>query len=228
MLRSFARLARYRPAKGNIFNDMSILGAQVSAVCELIECTHGLRAALDLWIMHMLGCQRLWAPQRLAVCAVHTQLSRTGASFGMLPNFLVRKVLGFLFPEKDPVQAKVACVLPPHAESSEVAIVLGHLLWSCPPQLWEEWCSLGLAVVEALLSVSRKAEVHHAGIILFAACGRLKREPVGGAQIRAVVLGRRLAMVAEGVNLAEGFVRHRIANAVEVAAEVGSCKARQD
>merc|ERR1740121_1036334 len=61
MLRNFAKLARYRPAKGNLFQEMSILGAQVGAVCELIECTPGLRQVVSLWICQLLGCQRLWA-----------------------------------------------------------------------------------------------------------------------------------------------------------------------
>jgi len=222
MLRNFAKLARYRPAKGNLFQEMSILGTQVGAVCELIECTPGLRQAVSLWICQLLGCQPLWAPQRLAACTAHVHLAQTGKSLGTLPNFLLRRVLDFLYPEIDPVQAQVARALPPHAERTEAAIILGHLLWSCPSRLWQDWGPLALAIVDAQLSVCRSAEAHHAGLILFAVCGRLTREPTKAIEIQAAALGPRLAAVAEGVNLTEGFMRHRIASAVEVAARIGA------
>jgi len=225
MLRSFARLARYRPAKGNMFND-SILSTQVSAVCALLECTPGLPGAIDLWVMHLLGCQPLWSSQRLTMCSVHAQLEQKSESLGLLPNFLLRRVLGFLYPETEPVLLEVARLLPPHAESTEVAIILGHLLWSCSPRLWEAWCPMSFIIIDTLLSAG-PTEVHHAGIILFAACGRLSREPIEGAAAQAAALGRQLEAIAKPMVHAHGFIRHRIASAVEMAAGMDEEKRSQ-
>lgn len=224
LLRSFARLARFRPSRGNLAHDLSILSSQVSAVCELLIVSEGLREAIDLWIISLLGCQRFWKPMRLAVCGVQHRLQQKGAGgLGLLPSALMRRVLSFVYPETLPVQEEVTKVLPPHAEATEVAIVFGHLLWSCPPCLWEAWSSVAVDCVEAMLLSPGEAELHHAGIVLFAVCGRLTREPpqVEAVLQHAISLGQQLSAVAERRGgAAAGFVRHRIASAVEAARAV--------
>lgn len=217
-LRSSARVARFRPARGNLFQDLSILSGQVHAVSELLMCTRGLREAIDRWIMKLLGCQPLWQQQRLTVCSCHHVLARECSGFGILPNMLVRRIMGYVFPEADPAQSAVASALPPHATDTEAAIVFGHLLWSCPGQVWEAWCSTGVLIVGTLLTGCNEADVHHAGIILFALCGRLEREPIAGMNAKAVQLGHRLDSTASAQSgTSTGFMRHRISGAVEAA-----------
>mmetsp|Transcript_42942 Transcript_42942/g.118764 ORF Transcript_42942/g.118764 Transcript_42942/m.118764 type:complete len:411 (+) Transcript_42942:3-1235(+) len=237
LLRSFSKTARYRPARGALFRDLSILRTQVIAVSELLLCTEGLREATDLWVLRILGCHRLWAVQRLTVCAVWHRQSADHVGLGTLPAGLMRRVLDMVFPEPPAVQTEVERALSPRALPTEIAIVFGHLLWSCPRALWEVWCPMALTVVETLLSESPGAEppdadrVHHAGIVLLSATGRLAREPLPGMALRATSLGRNLRIVAAVVLTARqaaktpGYVRHRVSDAVESAAALNHADA---
>lgn len=217
LLRSFARVARYRPARGDLFRDLSILSSQVSAASELVSFTPGLREAIDLWVFKLLGCQKLWEPQRLAVCSVHARLSKEGMGIGVLSATVVRNVLTYIYPESSPVQRELCHSHPPHAVPTEIAIVFGHIIWSCTESLWHVWGFVALTVVETLLATVDSCRTHQAAIVLSATCGRLSREPLKDASRRAVVLGRALAKASWVLGSQEGFVRHRIACAVEAA-----------
>ena len=214
-LRAAARVARLRPARGNLFRPArSILNAQVAAISELLLRTNGLRTAIESWIIKLLGCQQLWQKPRRTILLFHHMLAKESRGIGELPHTLMRRVMGFVFPEPDPVQSTVACTTPPHATDTEAAIVFGHLLWSSPAEIWRDLCPAGVLVVDTLLTTSQDSAVHHAGIILFALCGRLEREPLHEFNLMACNLGRRLKDLAGNCKLT-GFMRHRVDSAVE-------------
>merc|ERR1712232_47545 len=174
----------------------------------------------------LLGCQSHWASKRLLICTVHHRLAAQSEGLGMLPVPLLRRILDFEHPETPPVQREVASSLPPHVVPTEVAIVLGHILWSCPRPLWDVWGPLAVLIVEttlsaaALLNEPDKDQIHHAGIVLTAVCGRQLVHPVEGLTPKLIKLGRTLKSTVGAANGLEGFIKHRATCAVEAAREL--------
>jgi len=226
LLRSFSKIAGYRPAQGRVSSDLSILSNQVIAVCKLLECTPELRGTLDRWMLTLLGCQSFWSQQRLAVCLAWYQLSSSDAdlcNIGALPMHTVRKILDMICPEALPPQAEVVNTLSPRTSPINMAIVLGHLVWSCSTELWKVWCPLAFTAMEALMETSSELQspgpterLHQVAMILYSVCQRLVREPLGGAVRKAVSLGRSLVASTHHLlpSEAPGFVKHRIEEAI--------------
>jgi len=241
LLKSFAKVSRFRPALGNLFQASGTLSAQVTAASELLLCTPGLREAVDLWIFQGLGCQQLWAPERYVVCAIHRRRSVLGVDFGTLPPVLLRRILDFIFPETQPAQRDVTRAMPLHlhATQTEVALIFGHLIWNCPRALWEVWTPTALMVVETLLprrmtsfglgEVSipepSSSRVHQAALLLAVLCGRLLKEPLRGMVSRAAKLTNTLVTAVTDAGQLEGYVRHCVACAAESAATLSASEA---
>lgn len=239
LLKSFAKLSRFRPALGNLFQASGTLSAQVMAASELLLCTAGLREAVDRWIFQGLGCQQLWAPERYALCALHSRRSTSGAEFGALPPVLLRRILDFIFPESQPAQRDVIRTMPLHATQTEVALIFGHLMWNCPRALWEVWAPTALMVAETLLPrrmtrfgpavadppVANSSRLHQAAILLAVLCGRLLKEPLPGMLSRATKLTDTLVTAVTSAGQIEGCVRHCVACASESAAALSAGEA---
>lgn len=230
VIRHFAKVSRSRPARGSLFRELSVLGAAVQSLSPLLVKMPDVRAAVYMWLVYLLGCQSLFAQRRLDVCAAHhpRAVSR-GSTLAVLPPVLLRRVLGYVWPEREPEQRIVEFDIPPRADLVEVAIVFGHLQSSGSAELWPFGCPLGLDCVDALLrsfapgpwsggEVALVEQLHAAGVILLAACEQLERRPLPGrVHCLAGELGRKLATVATEAARLPGFVRFRINAAVAAA-----------
>jgi len=239
LLKSFAKLSRFRPGLGNLFQASGTLSAQVTVASELLLCTAGLRQAVDLWIFQGLGCQQLWAPERYALCALHRRRSTLGVDFGVLPPVLLRRILDFVFPESQPAQRDVTRTMPLHATQTEVALIFGHLMWNCPRALWEVWAPTALMVAGTLLPrcttslghgvaggpAGNSSRLHQAAILLAVLCGRLLKEPLQGLPSRATKLTDTLVTAVTGAGQIEGYVRHCVACAAESAVALSAGEA---
>jgi len=232
VVRHFAKVSRLRPARGSLFRELSILSCEVQAISPLLTRLDGLQDALNGWVLRLLNCQPLMGQRRLAVCVACAHppgdATSVAAPFARLPNPLLRRVLQFLWPECAPEQAEVAKAFPPHATSVEMAIVFGHLQWSCSAKLWRSWGPLALLCVETLLPAADDADrLLVVAVVLLATCGRLAREPLEGTQELAAHLGRELAKMVAVRHFTKlpGFVRFRIDEAIAAAAALSKCTA---
>lgn len=229
VVRHFAKVCRYRPARGSLFRGLSILAPQVQAMSALFTYMPVLRVTLDNWLFQLLGCQPLLTFRRLALCAaLHPRNVARGSPLTRLPPVLFRRVLGFVWPERSPLQREVERSFPDRIKPIEIAFIFGHLQWSCSADIWSTWGPLAILCVEVLLSAAPterelapdQAEyLHVAGIMLLANCSRLAREPLPTTRPMAVQLGHELEMLATAHRATlPGFARFRIDEAIAASA----------